>query len=201
MAPATPRLAPAPVLADTVSYCDRQYGIIFALFYSSTCPAHLIGGPSCAEKRCGGSFAWFGDVNADHSTVKTDGSVDCSGVGTCDTATGTCTYVPYVRFFKLLLALPFLLSGPRCLQQLRGSLGNLLWEPLRTVLLPERRHGCLQVRTFAPCHICFVSFLISCCISCSNNGACLTMSEIGRLRYDDQKQLAVVTYDAPWDAQ
>jgi hypothetical protein len=49
------------------------------------------GGPSCADQRCSGTFAWFGDINADHSTAADDGAVDCSGVGTCDTTTGTCS--------------------------------------------------------------------------------------------------------------
>jgi hypothetical protein len=35
----------------------------------------------------------------------------------------------------------------------------------------------------------------------SDNGACLTLSEIGRLRYNEQKELDAVAYDTAWDAQ
>jgi hypothetical protein len=33
------------------------------------------------------------------------------------------------------------------------------------------------------------------------NGACLTLSGIGRLHYNEEKELAAVNYDTPWDAK
>ena len=35
----------------------------------------------------------------------------------------------------------------------------------------------------------------------SDNGACLTLSELGLLRYDEQKLLDPVVYTSAWDAQ
>lgn len=48
------------------------------------------GGPSCSLRTCTGTFSWFGNVNADHSTTEADGLAECAGVGQCNTATGLC---------------------------------------------------------------------------------------------------------------
>ena len=56
----------------------------------------VTGGPDCSLRTCTDSFAWFGNLNADHTIVLDDASsaeVECSGVGTCDTSTGLCRYV------------------------------------------------------------------------------------------------------------
>lgn len=36
---------------------------------------------------------------------------------------------------------------------------------------------------------------------CSRNGACLTMRELAKLTYNDEKELAGFVYDSPWDAE
>jgi hypothetical protein len=34
----------------------------------------------------------------------------------------------------------------------------------------------------------------------SGNGRCLSMQDAAKVAYDDQKQLANLVYDTPWDA-
>lgn len=40
-----------------------------------------------------------------------------------------------------------------------------------------------------------------CATAHSTNGACLTMYDIGRLRYNEEKEWDPVSYTDPWDAQ
>jgi hypothetical protein len=72
-------------------------------------------------------------------------------------------------------------------------------------LAPMTARGAPASTRFFFVSCCLAALLVKvsslCCTTNSNNGACLTMYEIGQLRYNEEKELDPVTYTTPWDAQ